>query len=73
MSHNPLIRYSEIIVPPVVGGRAVIKLAEEHHTLQHDPIWNPDRIVTTSVVQEVEEETGRFKTLNTFYVPDERT
>lgn len=73
MSHKPMIRYSEVIVPPVVGGRAVIRLAEEHHTLQHDPIWNPERVVTTSTVEWVEDGAARFRTRNTFYVPDERT
>jgi hypothetical protein len=70
MSHKPMIRYSEIIVPPVVGGRAVIKLAEPHHTIDSARLQMAGNVVTTSTVQEVEEGTGRFKTLNTFYVPD---
>lgn len=69
---KPMIRYSEVIVPPAVGGRALIALAEQHHTLRDDPYNNPGRVVTTSVVQKIEEGTGRFWTQNTFYVPDER-
>lgn len=69
---KPMIRYSEVIVPPVVGGRAVIQLAEEHHTLSPMELAVHDHVVTTSTVQSVEEGTGRFETRNTFYVPDER-
>lgn len=73
MSNKPMIRYSEVFVPPVVGGRAVIRLAEQHHTIPEASLALYDGVVTTSTVQSVEEgNTGRFETRNTFYVPDER-
>lgn len=69
---KPLIRYSEVIVPPRVGRSAVIRLAEQHHTIPEASLALYDGVVTTSTVQSVEEGTGRFETLNTLYVPDER-
>lgn len=72
MSHKPIIRYSDTAVPPVVGGRAIIRLAEAHHrpdlAARQEAYGN---IVTTSRVVTVASD-GSFETLNTLYVPDVR-
>lgn len=67
-----MVRYSRTLVSPKVGFSAIIVLAEQHHTIAKEDLEYHDNVVTTSTVQEVEEGTGRFWTLNTFYVPDER-
>lgn len=66
MNDKPKIRYSEVIVPPVKGGRAVIRLSEAHHTISQDRLAAHDNIVTTSTVKDVAGTT--FETQNTIYV-----
>lgn len=68
---KPVVRYLKAIVPPVVGGRAVVVLAEDHHTLSPEAVALYDGVVTTSTVQWVGDNAlsyGRFETLNTLYV-----
>lgn len=62
MNGKPVVHFSEVIVPPVVGGQAIV-ITVDHH---YDHITNGDP-VRTSIVQTIGAD-GSFETRNTHYV-----
>ncbi len=63
---KPEVFYTEVMVPPVAGRRAVVVVQDgQHHTLSKELLDMYDNVVTTSTIVEV---VGNcFETQNTLY------